>query len=100
MSKGQRIVDRSVGQAIRFCLVSAISNTGVLRWMVLARAIAAPVLIAFLGRLIRDVPEKVFLIPHRRRIDPPAVRDWLAGRRDRIEMFLLPPHCPELNPDK
>ena len=82
-------------------LVSAISNTGVLRWMVLTRAIKAPVLIAFLARLIRDVPEKVFLILDRLPVHrSAAVRDWLAGRRDRIEMFLMPPYCPELNPDE
>jgi transposase len=82
-------------------LISAISNTGVLRWMVLERAITATLLIVFLSRLIRDVDRKVFLIldrlpAHR----STTVRDWLGGRRDRIEVFHLPPYSPELNPDE
>lgn len=29
-----------------------------------------------------------------------AVRKWVAGRADRIELFYLPPYSPELNPDE
>jgi transposase len=82
-------------------LISAISNKGVLRWMVLERAITAAVLIIFLSRLIRDVGQKVFLILDRLPVHrAPAVRAWLAERRDRIEVFYLPPYSPELNPDE
>jgi transposase len=82
-------------------LVSAISNRGELRWMVLERAIAAATLIVFLSRLIRDMPGKVFLILDRLPAHRSAtVRAWLAGRTDRIEVFHLPPYSPELNPDE
>ena len=82
-------------------LISAISNKGVLRWMVLQRAITAAVLIVFLSRLIRDVSQKVFLILDRLPVHrAPAVRTWLAERQDRIEVFHLPPYSPELNPDE
>jgi transposase len=82
-------------------LISAISNKGVLRWMVLERAITAAVLIVFLARLIRDVDQKVFLILDRLPVHrAPAVRAWLAERRDRIEVFHLPSYSPELNPDE
>jgi transposase len=82
-------------------LIAAISNKGVLRWMVLEKAITAAVLIVFLSRLIRDVNQKVFLILDRLPVHrAPAVRAWLAGRTDRIEVFHLPPYSPELNPDE
>jgi hypothetical protein len=62
-------------------LISAISNKGVLRWMVLECAITAPLLIAFLSRLIRDVTRKVFLILDRLAVHrAAAVRAWLAER--------------------
>ena len=82
-------------------LISAVTNKGGLRWMVLEGALKAPVLIRFLERLIREVPHKVFLIldnlpAHRSR----AARAWLAERRKQIEVFYLPAYSPELNPDE
>jgi transposase len=82
-------------------LISAISNKGVLRWMVLERAITAPLLIRFLARLVRDAGQKVFLILDRLRVHRAAtVRAWVAARRQQIEVFYLPPYAPELNPDE
>jgi transposase len=82
-------------------LISALTNKGELRWMVLDCAIKAPSLIRFLRRLIQDASGKVFLIwdnlpVHRAR----AVRGWLAERKEQIEVFHLPPYSPELNPDE
>ncbi len=82
-------------------LISAVTNRGELRWMVLESALTAPMLIRFLERLIREVPRKVFLIldnlpVHRSR----AVQAWLAERRRQIEVFHLPAYSPELNPDE
>jgi transposase len=82
-------------------LISAVTNKGELRWMVLDGALKAPGLIRFLGRLIQDANGKVFLIwdnlpAHRAR----AVRDWLAERTELIEVFHLPSYSPELNPDE
>jgi transposase len=82
-------------------LISAVTNRGELRWMVLEAGLKGPVLIRFLERLIREVPRKAFLIldnlpAHRSR----AVRAWLAERRRQIEVFYLPAYSPELNPDE
>lgn len=82
-------------------LISALTNKGELRWMVLERAITAPLLIGFLHRLIRDAGRKVFLIldnlrMHRAR----AVQDWLADHTAGIEVVHLPAYSPELNPDE
>jgi hypothetical protein len=79
------------------CAISAVTNKGELRWMVLEGAIKAAILIAFLARLIRDADCKVFLIldnlrVHRARL----VRKWLpfdklrrAHRADRGVLFTL-----------
>lgn len=82
-------------------LVSALTNKGALRWMVLDGAIKAPALIRFLQRLTQEASGKVFLIldnlpVHRARL----VQNWLAERRAEIEVFHLPPCSPELNPDE
>ena len=46
----------------RLGLISAVTNKGELRWMVLDGALKAASLIRFLGRLIQDANGKVFLI--------------------------------------
>ena len=69
--------------------------------MVLDGAVKAPTLIRFLGRLVRDVGRKVFLILDRLPVHRSApVRGWLAGREAEIEVFHLPPYSPDLNPDE
>ena len=82
-------------------LISALSNKGELRWMVLDGAINAAILISFLGRLVREAGRKVFLILDRLAVHRCAkVQAWLAGRKADIEVFYLPPYSPELNPDE
>jgi transposase len=82
-------------------LISAVTNKGELRWMVLNKAINAPTLIRFLQRLIQDARRKLFLILDRLQVHRAGqVRDWLAAHRARIELFYLPPYSPELNPDE
>jgi transposase len=82
-------------------LISAVSNRGGLRWMVLDGAVKAPSLLRFLGRLVRDVGRKVFLILDRLPVHRSTkIRAWLAGREAEIEVFYLPPYSPELNPDE
>jgi len=82
-------------------LISALTNKGELRWMILDGAIKAPTLIRFLQRLVRDADCKVFLIldnlpVHHARL----VQDWLAEHRAEIEVFYLPAYCPEFYPDE
>jgi transposase len=82
-------------------LVSAVTNKGELRWMVLDGAITAPALIRFLERLVRDAGRKVFLILDRLQVHrAKLVRAWLDEREDRIEVFYLPAYSPDLNPDE
>ena len=82
-------------------LISAVTNKGELRWMVLDGAIKAPSLIRFLGRLIQDANGKVFLIWDNLPVhQAQVVRGWLAERTEQIEVFNLPSYSPELNPDE
>ena len=106
--RGRSYAPRGRTPTIRVCrkrvslsLISAVTNRGEVRWMVLDGAITAPKLIGFLQRLIRDACRKVFLIldnlpAHRAKL----VRAWLAAHGAQIEVFYLPSYSPELNPDE
>ncbi len=106
--RGRSYAPRGRTPLVRVChrraglsLISAVTNRGELRWMVVDGAVNAPTFIRFLQRLVRDARRKVFLIldrlkAHRARL----TRDWLAEHRSEIEVHYLPPYSPELNPDE
>jgi transposase len=99
--QGRTPTIRVCRKRVGLSLISAVTNRGEVRWMVLDGALTAPRLIRFLRRLIRDACRKVFLIldnlpAHRAKL----VREWLAEQGDRIEVFYLPSYSPELNPDE
>jgi transposase len=106
--RGRSYAPRGRTPVVRVCqkrakptLISAVTNKGEVRWMVLDGAVNAPALIRFLQRLIRDARRKVFLILDRLRAHRArSVRDWLAEHRTEIEVFYLPAYGPELNPDE
>jgi transposase len=99
--RGRTPLVRVCHRRARLSLISAVTNRGELRWMVVDGAVNAPTFIRFLQRLVRDARRKVFLIldrlkAHRARL----TRDWLAEHRSEIEVHYLPPYSPELNPDE
>ena len=99
--RGETPVVRPNHRRANVGLVSAVSNRGEVRWMILDGAIKAPTLIRFLERLVRDAGRKVFLILDRLQVHRAGlVRAWLGDRQDQIEVFYLPAYSPDLNPDE
>lgn len=86
---------------IRASQISAVSNTGEVRFMTYTQAMNAALFLVFLNRLLRSTTGKVFLIVDRLRAHmTPAVQEWAASHRERIEVFYLPRYSPEVNPDE
>src|SRR4051812_41880654 len=57
--------------------------------------------IVFLEQLVKEVRKKVFLIVDNLSVHvSKAVEEWLALRKDKIEVFTLPKYAPERNPDE
>jgi transposase len=90
-------------QAARFSvsMISAVTNRGKLRFMVYRRGLKIATFIKFLRRLIRATDQKVFLIVDNLQVHrAKKVREWVGEHQEQIELFFLPPYCPELNPDE
>src|SRR5947209_5387496 len=86
---------------IRVSQISAISNTGSVRFMTYTSTMTAALFIVFLTRLVRGASRKVFLIVDRLKAhDAAAVDEWAAKHQGQIELFYLPRYSPELNPDE
>ena len=99
--KGHTPVIPGTGQRFGCNMISTITNRGRLAFMVFTERFTAPVMIHFLRRLIKQNPQKVFLIVdghpvHRSR----QVRRWLEAHKKSIRMFHLPGYSPQLNPDE
>ena len=80
-------------------MISAITNKGVLRFMVYADTMTQQKLIDFMRRLVADSNRKVFFILDNLRVHHgKMVVAWLEKHKSEIEVFFLPPYSPELNP--
>ena len=99
--KGEAATLEVPDQHIRFNQISTITNAGTVRFMTYAETMTAALFLVFLSRLLRSTARKVFLITDRLKAHKSKeVEAWLAAHKDRIEVFYLPRHAPELNPDE
>jgi transposase len=100
--RGQRAIAPSTGNRQGVNMISALANSGELRFSIFEGRFTAKVFIEFLDRLIRSLPDrKIHLVcdnhtAHHAKL----VKRWVAKRADRIELHFLPAHSPELNPDE
>ena len=86
---------------VRANQISTVTNRGEVRFMTYMRTMTAALFLVFLSRLLRSTTGKVFPIVDRLRAHmTPAVQQWVAAHRERIEVFYLPRYAPELNPDE
>lgn len=86
---------------IRMNQISTISNGGEVHFLIYKEAMTAALFITFLERLLSETTGKIFLIADRLKAhQAKVVGEWLAGHRDRLELFFLPRYAPELNADE
>ena len=99
--KGQTPIVLGPGKRFGCNMISSISNRGTLRFMVFTDRFDSDVMLTFLKRLLKQMERKVFLIVdghpvHRGRV----VKNFVAEKKDQIQLFYLPAYSPELNPDE
>ncbi|NJR53703.1 MAG: IS630 family transposase, partial [Acaryochloris sp. CRU_2_0] len=99
--RGQTPVVPGTGQRFRCNLISTLTNHGTLSFKLFTQNFNGNVMLDFLRRLIRQIPQKVFLIVDKHPVHLSAkVNRWLDKHTHEIRMFLLPSYSPELNPDE
>jgi transposase len=82
-------------------MISAVSNRGLMRFMLYDGALNVDRFIAFLRRLTRDAGQKVFLVVDNLKVHHALkVKAWVASHRHEIELFHLPAYAPDHNPDE
>jgi len=89
------------GTRHKLSMIATVTNQGKTCWMIIDEAFDADKLIEFLQALIKDAGKKVFLILDNLRVHrSKKVKEWVAERKDQIELFYLPSYSPELNPEE
>lgn len=99
--KGEILADRIVAKKSHIGMISAITNSGKVRFMMYRDATNTQLLIKFMTRLTKDAGRKVFLIlDNLRAHHSKELKNSLEWHWNQIDVFDLPSYSPELNPDE
>jgi transposase len=101
--KGKTPVIPTTGSRLKINIISAISNTGILRYMTYGpQSMNCRIFIQFMQNLINSSKgTMVFLVVDNLRVHHgKMVTKWLKEHSNEIQLFFLPPYCPDLNPDE
>ena len=99
--RGRTPVVSRPAKRITRSMIAAVSNRGLMRFMLDEGALNVDRFLAFLRRLIKDAGQKVFLIIDNLKVHHARkVKAWVASHAHEIELFYLPAYAPEHNPDE
>lgn len=97
--KGQPATMEVPRPHIRMNQISTITNEGAVRFMTYSGTMNDARFVLFLGRLLRTTTRKVLLIAdHLKAHEDDRIDAWVEAHHDRIQIFYLPKHSPEMNP--
>ena len=97
--RGRTPVVRRTAKRITRSMISAVSNRGLMRFMLYEGALNADGFVAFLRRLIKDAGRKVLLIVDNLKVHKAGkVTAWVKSHAHEIELFYLPAYAPDHNP--
>jgi transposase len=99
--KGKTPVVVRTARRITQSMISAVSNRGLMRFMLYDGALNAARFINFLRRLTKDAGQKVVLIVDNLKVHhAKPVKSWVAAHAHEIELCYLPAYAPDHNPDE
>ena len=89
------------GNRVTLNMISAVSNSGHMKFMVIKGRFNAGVFIDFIKRLLSGGNKPIVLIvdghpAHKAK----KVQEFIKSIADKFRMFFLPPYSPDLNPDE
>jgi transposase len=99
--RGKTPVVVRLAKRIPQSMISAVSNRGLMRFMLYDGALNADRFIAFLRRLTKDAGRKVILIVDNLKVQRAGkVTAWVASQAHEIELCHLPSYAPDHNPSE
>src|SRR3954470_6249674 len=99
--RGQTPVVVRTAERVTRSLIAAVSNRGLMRFMLYERALNADLFLDFLRRLTKDAERKVILIVDNLKVHKAGkVQAWAESHRHEIELVYLPAYAPDHNPSE
>jgi transposase len=99
--KGQTPVVARSAKRVTQSMISAVSNRGLMRFMLYEGALNADGFLAFLRRLTKDAGQKVVLIVDNLKAHKAGkVTAWAESHAHEIELCYLPAYAPDHNPSE
>ena len=99
--KGRTPVVARTAKRIARSMIAAVSNRGLMRFMLYEGALNADCFIAFLRRLTKDAGRKVALVVDNLKVHKAGkVQAWVESHAHEIELFHLPAYAPDHNPSE
>ncbi len=99
--RGKRAVVAGTGKRFRCTMISALTNTGKLLFMLITDSFNCEVFIEFMSRLMQHTEGKLYLIVDRHPVHVAnEIHRWVQERSERIRLIFLPGYSPDLNPDE
>jgi transposase len=97
--RGRTPIVRRSAERITRSMIAAVSNRGLMRFMLYEGALNADLFLAFLRQLTKDAGRKVILIVDNLKVHKAGkVRAWVASHAHEIELVYLPSYAPDHNP--
>ena len=94
-------VIRAARQRFGCNMILAITNKGVLSFMVFQGKFKPGVFVEFLRRLLRQNEGRIYLIVDRRPVHRSGeVQRFVQEHKEWLRLLRMPGYCPELNPDE
>jgi len=98
--KGKTPVKLSMSKRFSINMISTVTNTGKVQFMVYSDTMNSDKLIEFLQQLTKGSTKKIYLILDNLKVHhSKPVKEWLAENENKIKVFFLPSYSPERNPD-
>ena len=99
--KGRTPVVARTAKRVTRSMIAAVSNRGLVRFMLYEGALNADLFLEFLRRLTKDAGRKVILIVDNLKVHKAGkVRAWVASHAHEIELVYLPSYAPDHNPSE
>lgn len=99
--KGKTPVKESMAKRFSVNMISTVTNQGQVEFMIYSGSMNSDRLIEFMGQLIKNKQQKIFLILDNLRVHhSKIVKQWLEKNKSKIEVYYLPSYSPEKNPDE
>jgi transposase len=99
--RGQRPVVTTTGRNFGVNVISAVSLSGDLRFMIMEKNFNSEVFLTFLERLMSATPRKLYLVAdHHSAHQSKVVQGFLKTHQAKMELVFLPTYAPDTNPDE